>query len=178
MHSAEPLFTNPPVILSDLPTVDDLDLTPLDPDYRKVRVIGSALFAVFFVVAAWAVTLLRPEIRPAGYFVSVALTMGAIWIVYYQAFSFRYMGYAMRERDITFKEGWLWRTTATVPFNRVQHCDIRQGLIERRFGLARLTIYTAGGESSDIEIPGLRHEHAEQLKTYILKGTEQAVEQE
>jgi hypothetical protein len=178
MHSEEPLFTNPPVALSDLPSVDDLEMTSLDPDYRKVRVIGSALFAVFFIVAAWAVTLARPEIRPAGYFVSGALTLAALWIVYYQSFSFRYMGYAVRDRDITFREGWLWRTTATVPFNRVQHCDIRQGLVERRFGLAKLTIYTAGGESSDIEIPGLRHDHAEQLKSFILKGTELAVEQE
>jgi membrane protein YdbS with pleckstrin-like domain len=46
------------------------------------------------------------------------------------------MGYAIREKDITYQSGWLWKSMTTIPFNRVQHCDIRQGLIDRQFGLA------------------------------------------
>jgi membrane protein YdbS with pleckstrin-like domain len=88
------------------------------------------------------------------------------------------MSYAVREKDISFKSGWLWRNMTTVPFNRVQHCDIKQGLIDRRFGLSRLTIYTAGGESTDLHIPGLLPETSERLKAYILKSTELALEKE
>jgi len=86
------------------------------------------------------------------------------------------MGYAVREKDITFKSGWLWRSVTTVPFNRVQHCDLKQGMLDRRFGLSKLTIYTAGGQSTDLMIPGLLPETAEKLKTYILLSTEQASE--
>jgi membrane protein YdbS with pleckstrin-like domain len=88
------------------------------------------------------------------------------------------MGYALREKDISLKSGWFWKSMVTIPFNRVQHCDIRQGVIDRQFGLSKLTIYTAGGQSADLMIPGLRPEVAEKLKTYILKATEHAAENE
>ncbi|HEY3385534.1 MAG TPA: PH domain-containing protein, partial [Saprospiraceae bacterium] len=80
------------------------------------------------------------------------------------------------EKDITYKSGWLWKSMVTVPFNRVQHCDLRQGLLDRRFGLSKLTIYTAGGQSTDLMIPGLLPETAEKLKTFILASTEQSIE--
>ena len=86
------------------------------------------------------------------------------------------MGYAVREKDISFKSGCLWKSVTTVPFNRVQHFDIRPGILDRKYGLARLTIYTAGGQSSDLMIPGLLPDVAEKLKAHILGTTEQLIE--
>ena len=60
-------------------------------------------------------------------------------MIIYSGLAFHYMGYALREKDISYRSGWLWRSMVTVPFNRVQHCEIKQGLIDRRFGLSRLT---------------------------------------
>ena len=82
---------------------------------------------------------------------------------------FPYRGYAVRQHDIIYKKGWLWRSITTIPFQRVQHCDIKQGLIERYFGLSRLNVYTAGGQQSDLRIPGLQMEQAEKFKQFILK---------
>jgi len=178
MSIEESLFVNPTVSVGELPPVAELTMTPLEPAYRRVRVISTALFVLVILMATWGVALFRPEMAPASYFVAGAISVVALWLVYYQYFSFGFLGYAMRERDITFREGWLWRSTATVPFNRVQHCDIRQGIIERQFGLAHLTIYTAGGDSSDVEIPGLTHANAERMKSFILQSTEHADEQE
>ena len=83
--------------------------------------------------------------------------------------TFPYKGYAIRQRDIIYKKGWLWKSVTTVPFNRVQHCDIKQGLIERQFNLSSLNVYTAGGQNSDLTIPGLEFEMAEKYKAFILK---------
>ena len=102
----------------------------------------------------------------------------AIWVIIYHGLSYKYMGYALREKDISFTSGLLWRSMTTVPFNRVQHCDIKQGILDRRFGLSRLTIYTAGGQSTDLMIPGLLPATAEKLKTYILNSTEQSAEED
>jgi|GEM_PF-6009490 len=41
------------------------------------------------------------------------------------------------------------------------------GPIERMFGLSKLKIFTAGGASSDLKIPGLLPETANKLKDYI-----------
>ena len=106
------------------------------------------------------------------------VTLLAAWMVYYNGLVFHYMGYAIREKDITYKSGWLWKSMTTIPFNRVQHCDLRQGILDRRFGLSKLTIYTAGGQSTDLMIPGLLPDTAEKLKAFILRSTEQSIEQE
>lgn len=178
MQAEQSLFINAPVRLMDLPSVDDLPLAALEPAYLKVRVWTASIAALAAVLGVWGLAFAEREVLVAGYTVAAFFTLAALWFVAYQALSFRYMGYAVRERDITFRTGWWWQTTATIPFNRVQHCEIRQGLLERRLGLAKLTIYTAGGESSDMEIPGLQLGYAEKLKSYILGATEQAVEQE
>ena len=77
----------------------------------------------------------------------------------------------MRSKDIVYRSGWLWRSTTTAPFNRVQHVMIDQGLIERQFQLSKLKIFTAGGSGSDLTIPGLNPETANTLKEFIVKKT-------
>jgi len=176
MEANEPLFANPPIQMDALPRADELDLTPLEPAYRSVRILSAAAFSAVVVLVVWSVAITQPDWHPFGWIIAAVVTLLAGSSIYYSAISYRYMGYALRDKDITFQQGWLWKSTATIPFNRVQHCDIRQGLLDRRFGLAKLTVYTAGGESSDIEVPGLLQAHAEQLKTFILQATEKSIE--
>ncbi len=57
----------------------------------------------------------------------------------------------------------------TIPFNRIQHTEISRGPIERKYELSTLKIYTAGGSTSDLSIPGLEAEEAEQLKEFVAK---------
>jgi len=56
----------------------------------------------------------------------------------------------------------------------VQHCEIKAGPIQRFFKLKTLEIYTAGGNGSDLSIDGLRGDHAQVLKNYIIKTTGQS----
>jgi membrane protein YdbS with pleckstrin-like domain len=44
-----------------------------------------------------------------------------------------------------------------VPFGRIQHIDVDQGPIDRRYGLAKLTVHTAGNHNSTVVLPGLAH---------------------
>jgi membrane protein YdbS with pleckstrin-like domain len=83
--------------------------------------------------------------------------------------SFKRKGYAVREKDILFRTGWIIQKLHIVPFNRVQHCVVQSGPIGRKFGLASLSIYTAAANISDISIRGLKTEDAETLKGYILE---------
>ena len=53
-----------------------------------------------------------------------------------------------------------------------------QGPIERLFGLSNLHVFTAGGSSSDISIPGLTQVEANRIKEYILGKTVNTDEEE
>lgn len=76
-------------------------------------------------------------------------------------------GYAIRSHDVVHKHGVWWRTVTTIPFNRMQHCEISQGPIQNLFGLATLRVFTAGGSSSDLSIEGLEHDEARKVKDFI-----------
>ncbi len=176
MNEPEELFTNVQLDLQSLPAADQLEMISLEPVYKTVRYISGAIIAGLLFIIAWGIVLLEPRTWPLGFYLAGLVTLLAVWIVMYFGISFHYMGYALREKDISFKSGLLWRSMYTVPFNRVQHCDLKQGILDRRFGLSKLTIYTAGGQSTDLMIPGLLPETAERLKHYILRSTEQAEE--
>lgn len=173
---ADNLFSNTQIEIQTLPVAEELAMVSLEPIYKKVRYIAAGLVAMVLIPAAWAFAWFQPDLSPFSYVGAGLITIISTWIVMYNGISFHYMGYALREKDISFKSGWLWKSMTTVPFNRVQHCDIRQGLLDRQFGLSKITIYTAGGQSADLMIPGLRPETAERLKTYILNSTEQSIE--
>lgn len=178
MEPSPELFSNPQMDLQALPKAESQAMISLEPAFKTVRYLGAVLFGAALMIAAALVLFFKPDLGIYGVTGFGMITLMAIWNVVYQGIAFPYMTYAVREKDITYQSGWLWKSMTTVPFNRVQHCDIRQGLLDRQFGLAKLTIYTAGGQNTDVEIPGLLPDTAERLKTFILRATELSIENE
>lgn len=84
------------------------------------------------------------------------------WIAY------RHASYRFDDTGLEIRRGVWWRHGIRVPRSRVQHTDISQGPLERRFGLARLVIHTAGTAHSRIELAGLSHRHARALRDHLL----------
>ena len=64
-----------------------------------------------------------------------------------------------------------WQTITNVPRSRVQHTDVSQGPIERRYGLGTLIVYTAGTDHSRVTLSGLDFTLAQRLRTHLLPGT-------
>ena len=77
-------------------------------------------------------------------------------------------GYAVRDKDIVFRKGILWRSVTAIPFNRIQHVETSNTPLDRKFGVATLQLFTAGGSGGDLKVDGLGAEVAEQLRIYIL----------
>ncbi len=86
------------------------------------------------------------------------------------------MAFAVRDHDVIFQKGWLIRSIKICPFNRIQNCSIQSGPLERKWGLASLTLYTAGSTGADMRIPGLKQDEAERLRQYILSKINGAIE--
>jgi membrane protein YdbS with pleckstrin-like domain len=52
----------------------------------------------------------------------------------------------------------------------VQHTDVSQGPLQRRYGLATLTVHTAGTENAQVQLPGLPHDVALSIRDHLLPG--------
>ena len=89
-------------------------------------------------------------------------------ILLFSRISFKKKGFAFRTHDVLFRHGIIATNTLIIPYNRIQHVALHEGLLSRYFGLSKIEIFTAGGSSSDIQIPGITKEQAENIKQLLM----------
>jgi len=166
--------TNPLIDPDALPAPAEVDYQPISPRYQWVLVLHIALYVVlalalalsigFMLVAGTASlpVLLQPLL--VGPVAVTALVAGAVWA----RLAVRHKGYAVRERDVFYRRGVIWRSYIAVPFSRVQHVETHQGPLDRWLGLAAIKVYTAGAARADLQIPGLHADTAERLHGFLL----------
>ena len=88
--------------------------------------------------------------------------------MFFSRLAFVKNGFAFRQHDVLFRRGVIATNTIVIPYNRIQHVSLHEGIVSRFFGLAKIEIFTAGGSSSDIEIPGILKEEAENIKQLLM----------
>lgn len=79
-------------------------------------------------------------------------------------YSYQFCRFRIGERDIRIAKGWIFRSSVTVPFNRVQHVDTKQGPVLRSCGLTKVVVSTAVGTH---EIEALESDEAERVVEQI-----------
>ena len=72
-------------------------------------------------------------------------------------------GYLEREDDLLVRRGVLIRRTSVVPYGRMQYVDVTAGPLDRRLGLATVTMHTAAA-ATDASVPGLLAAEATRLR--------------
>ena len=65
----------------------------------------------------------------------------------------------------------IWRSITHVPRSRVQHTDVSQGPLERRYGLGTLIVYTAGTDHARVSLPGLAWDTARRASRRAASGS-------
>lgn len=162
------IFTNHQVDLSSLPSATDLHFNGLEKHYLRLQKIISVtvttVVLIGLVILFWLVDVpMWVAISAVGFWIFI----GFLQLLFISK-EFKHKGYAIRTRDLVYKTGWLYKKQITVPFTRIQHVDIKQGILERSYKLSKLNLYTAGGASSDLTIPGINMEDAKRFKSFIL----------
>src|SRR5258705_10001983 len=104
------LFTNSQVDLTRLPQAETLGIIRLDPTYKMVRYIYASLIGAVIIFFAFLFVMVEPTIRNVTIPVFLLIILLVIWNIIYHGISFPYMGYAIREKDITYQSGWLWKS--------------------------------------------------------------------
>lgn len=170
------LFNNQIVDLAALPKLEEVVLERLAPAYLQVKYIGTLIFFLIlwaiFIWILWFAEFEIPEYVEWG--IGGVLLVWMFFSFWMSWRNFGIQGFGLREHDLTYRSGVFFRTTTVIPFNRVQHCEVNEGPIERWFGLKTLEVFTAGGDSSDLSIPGLADDRAEILKKFIIDKTKNA----
>ncbi len=173
------MFENIDIDINSLPRVDTKSFISLDENYRTVLILKSLILSVVLI----AVFILYYQLMAEKYplYISVILFVLMLILVLGNII-FAYLGfkrkkYKLRLFDIIYKTGLLWRSETSIPFVRVQHSEVIQDPIERIFKLAKLKLYTAGGHSSDLNVPGLSLHKAEQLKEFVTKRIQEEEEE-
>ena len=167
------IFSNSQINPSGLPDIRGLQFKGLQRDYLLVDLIGSTIFWLFLGGGAAVVIAIFCGTWPEWLSFLAMVALVSLILLSYVAtiLGFRRKKYALREKDIIYKRGWLWRSVTVVPFNRVQHAEVQQGPIDRLFDLSKLKVYTAGGSGSDLAIGGLLPDEANRMKFFIMNKT-------
>jgi hypothetical protein len=171
-----------PASLSAPAPADD-SVRPLDPRYialaRTINAITWALISGCHLTAA-LVLLLTRGFDPATLIVMAAwipLTALLAWSTFrWPHIEYRHWRYRVTQGGLEIWSGVVWRQAVAVPRSRIQHIDVTQGPLERSYGLATVSVYTAGTEHSKVDLPGLDHGVALALRDTLLpKDDERAV---
>ncbi len=170
------MFQNSEIAVDELPDAENLDWQKLHEGYaQRIRVqtlIGVAIVAL----AIFALKLvLNIPVMPFAVLNSI-LAIVAVVLLLRPGISIPRRGFALRDKDILFRKGVIWRSVTAVPFNRIQHVESSSTPLDRKYGLATLQLFTAGGSSGDLKIDGLDKDIAENLRTFILSKVGAVVE--
>jgi membrane protein YdbS with pleckstrin-like domain len=170
------MFVNPEIALESLPGIEKLDWKSLSPRYARRIQVQSLLTVLVFVVAATAANLLPDVVVMQTWPLWILTAIVAIVLMVRPIIVVPRKGYAVRDKDIIFRSGVVWRSVTAIPFNRIQHVETSSDPIDRKFDLATLQIFTAGGSGGDLKINGLEKDIAEQLRIYILQKVGASIE--
>ncbi len=133
----------------------------LDRKIRNIWIAVSAVTGLFVGLVFAAGFLAATDIN------AVANLIFLIFPVTFSVYSyFRYQNwfFQVHKDHLEINHGVFRKTSAVVPYVRVQHIDTNRGPLERILGLASLRVYTAGSKGADMRVPGLSKDRAEEMQ--------------
>ena len=174
------MFVNPQIPLDAMPRADEVDWHPLHPGFVRCLQAKALIGMPVLILVGGVVHALCVKVSALSGgvwllpWMWIVLAVRALWSLVWPMVEVPRRGYAVRDKDVLYKAGVVWRSETAVPYNRVQHAETGSGPMDRRFGVARLTVFTAGTTGGDLRIEGLGEDVAERLRVYIvnkLRGT-------
>jgi membrane protein YdbS with pleckstrin-like domain len=148
----------------------------LDPRNITVeRIVGAIVNAVLTGGSALGFGIWLLVIWPPNwiYFVSLAGLLVLLGLLYWAFYAIpvldhRHASWRVDEDGLEIRRGILWRREITVPRARVQHTDVHQGPLQRRYGIAKLVVHTAGTQAASVDLTGLAYPTAIWLRDTLI----------
>ena len=151
------------------PLDDEGVLTKLHPGYAHALRLRTTLTAIPFLIGALVAeaAIAEQALLPQGVIAGTVLVIALALIIRVPATRYNARGYQISADRLRVVRGLLFRSDTVVPFGRVQHIDVHQGPLDRFFGIATLTLHTAGNHNASVSLPGLGEELAREMREEI-----------
>ncbi len=157
------------------PSIVDGEDQPVDPRSVMVaRIIGVSLTLLIatapliFITVGWALGgIPNTAYLPLFGGLLLLLVLFVLFAYKWPAVRHKRLRYLVDEGGLRIRRGVFWRKVIWIPISRVQHTDVSQGPVQRSFGLATLTVHTAGTEGASISLAGLEHGIATRLCDHL-----------
>lgn len=131
-----------------------MDYIPLSKKARPVLFVTAAVQALAFAgvcsVALWAIPLYGAgNINLIRILVTAVVVLLALaWTILAPTVRFRRYRYRIADDRIEIVEGIVYIRRTVVPIDRIHQIDIVRGPLDSRFGLAKVTVTTAGATAT------------------------------
>jgi len=159
----------------DFDQAEDGEQHPVDRRTVKVaRIMGFSVVLLISIVPliiftiGWAIGGIPGPVYLAILGIWLLLLASSLLLAYrWPAARHRHLRYLVEEDGLCIRRGVFWRTVIWIPITRVQHTDVSQGPVQRKFGLGTLTVHTAGTAGASIALAGLEHGIASRLSDHL-----------
>lgn len=154
----------------DVQPVENLEFQPVEPIYTRVLTARIILSYIIFIGLAFIILAFEESYRwwiLLGVEAILVIALVINLVLVHKIYDFK--GYALRDKDISYRSGIFFTSVKTVPFSKIQQVSVRTNPIARMFGLSYLDIVN-GSQSSvnQITIPGLTSDDAERIKALLI----------
>lgn len=149
-------------ISNDVRPIEQLRYERIDRKYRNVQMILTGLGYLLLGGAVLFLLLLDDSIWCIAVECAIVIAFAINMFILRKAWEFK--GYALRERDITYRSGIVFPKTTTVPYIRLQQVSVKQNPVSKIFGLYAVEIVNGAQGMAALTIPGLSEDRANQIK--------------
>ena len=170
-------FSNHLIAQVNASSIDSPNISHVSADYPGISLLVGvtviAVISIIFVGLIFQPFFALPE-HLEYWSIRIWGIIALLWCLLeaYEYGANKRLGYCLREQDITMFKGWLFCKTSTQPICRIQHIEVKQGPIDRKTGLAKLHVFSAGDLTQTFIIPGLEKDTAEFIRNTILQHKE------
>jgi len=163
-------FQNQTLDINQLPKFETVEGQPIDQAYLKVLRLFYCLWLILLFGGLLATYYFADIPNVVFYSVLSALIVFFTLYILETEKGFPRRKFGIRDKDVIFQRGYLFFKQTIVPFNRIQHVEVKQDLIFRAFGIYTLKLFTAGSSAGDLSLVGINKTDADKLKAVIVKG--------
>lgn len=144
---------------------------PVAKDARKLWTIHACISALIILGITVGIYLII--YKHIWIFGLVALE-AILTIIIMPAIEYRQWRYFIGEDRIEIIHGIFFTKRTLIPINRIQHLKIEQGILQKRFDLATVEIYTAGGRH---QIKAILYAKADEIVCKLNHSVVEEIEQ-
>ena len=165
----------------DAPADPVINFNRLAPQYIAIDRLVGFIISAFVSVAVLAGVVISWFVLGFGwiwYLIAGAALLFIVflfWIAYvWPVWEYETTSWRLGENGLEIHRGVFWKHRISIPVARVQHADVSQGPLQRRYELGKLTVHTAGTHNASIELTGISHQQAIELRDEIVNQRKSA----